>query len=229
MKRSRINQIITETIQFLDDSQFYLPEWATWSIDDWHSHKGQCQEIFVRALGWDVTDNGGDFDSDGLVLFTIRNGVQNTSRSYCEKLIVMKPGQVCPYHHHIYKTEDIINRSKGGLTFRVYHDKNPESPVSLSIDGMEHEVKSNEEIILHSGQSLTLLPFYTHSFWPREHTVLIGEVSTVNDDTTDNVFRNNKVSRFPVVEEDEDILYPIVSDYQKLGLLMETRNGQGTA
>ena len=216
MKRSEINRILTETIKFLDDSQFYLPEWAKWSWQDWFNNKERCQEIFARCLGWDVTDSGYNFATNGLILFTIRNGIQNTSRAYCEKIIVMQPGQVCPYHHHIHKTEDIINRSQHDIAFQIYHEKEPEASVTISVDSIQRTLKSKEPLILHSGQSLTLPPLYTHKFWPLKHVALIGEVSTVNDDNTDNVFCDNKTRRFPTIEEDEDILFPIVGDYKKL-------------
>jgi D-lyxose ketol-isomerase len=44
---------------------------------------------------------------------------------------------------------------------------------------------------------------------------LVGEVSTVNDDRTDNVFRD-QVGRFPVIEEDETPLHLLVPDYDGL-------------
>ena len=42
--------------------------------------------------------------------------------------------------------------------------------------------------------------------------VLIGEVSTVNDDLTDNVFRE-PIGRFAEIEEDEAPWHLLVSDY----------------
>ena len=55
-----------------------------------------------------------------------------------------------------------------------------------------------------------------HRFYGEEGKgkVLVGEVSTVNDDSTDNCFYE-KVGRFPVIEEDEQPLYLLVSDYEK--------------
>ena len=41
---------------------------------------------------------------------------------------------------------------------------------------------------------------------------LIGEVSSVNDDETDNVFRE-PIGRFSDIEEDCDPKYLLVSDY----------------
>ena len=43
--------------------------------------------------------------------------------------------------------------------------------------------------------------------------VLIGEVSNVNDDRTDNVFRE-EIGRFSTIEEDTDPLHLLVSDYE---------------
>jgi len=44
--------------------------------------------------------------------------------------------------------------------------------------------------------------------------VLIGEVSTVNDDLTDNVFRE-PIGRFSNIDEDVSPLHLLVSDYEK--------------
>ena len=44
--------------------------------------------------------------------------------------------------------------------------------------------------------------------------VLIGEVSTVNDDETDNIFRE-PIGRFADIEEDVDPAHLLVSDYAR--------------
>jgi D-lyxose ketol-isomerase len=43
---------------------------------------------------------------------------------------------------------------------------------------------------------------------------LIGEVSTVNDDVTDNIFVS-KIGRFAEIEEDVEPTHLLVSDYEK--------------
>lgn len=62
------------------------------------------------------------------------------------------------------------------------------------------------------GESVTLLPGVWHAFWAEEADVLIGEVSTVNDDETDNIFAE-PVSRFAEIDEDEAPWRLLVSDY----------------
>ena len=44
--------------------------------------------------------------------------------------------------------------------------------------------------------------------------VLIGEVSMVNDDASDNRFYD-KIGRFPEIEEDEKPVRLLVNDYEK--------------
>ncbi len=63
-------------------------------------------------------------------------------------------------------------------------------------------VAAGSVIVLSPGESITLLPYCYHSFWGLEETVLVGEVSTVNDDNTDNRFYE-PIGRFPEIEEDE--------------------------
>jgi D-lyxose ketol-isomerase len=44
--------------------------------------------------------------------------------------------------------------------------------------------------------------------------LLLGEVSMVNDDHNDNFFEE-KLGRFPIIEEDEKPLHLLVGDYKK--------------
>ena len=48
------------------------------------------------------------------------------------------------------------------------------------------------------------------STWKRK--VLVGEVSSVNDDSADNCFFET-IGRFPTIVEDEAPLYLLVNDY----------------
>ncbi len=65
------------------------------------------------------------------------------------------------------------------------------------------------------GQSVTLRPGDWHAFWGEGGDVLIGEVSTVNDDETDNIFRE-PIARFSNVDEDVAPRRLLVSDYPAL-------------
>ena len=59
---------------------------------------------------------------------------------------------------------------------------------------------------------MTLMPGVWHAFWGEGDDVLIGEVSTVNDDAADNDFEMN-IGRFASIEEDEAPQHLLVSDY----------------
>ena len=50
------------------------------------------------------------------------------------------------------------------------------------------------------------------AFWGEGGDVLIGEVSTVNDDLTDNIFAE-PVGRFSTIVEDTDPVHLLVADY----------------
>ena len=105
MKRSEINRSIREALDFLAEHRFPLPEWATWTPPMWNRHGEECREIRDNALGWDVTDFGkGNFSREGLTLFTIRNGNPARDRkTYCEKIMFVREGQVTPIHFHWHK------------------------------------------------------------------------------------------------------------------------------
>ena len=81
-------------------------------------------------------------------------------------------------------------------------------------DGILRSFAPGERLQLAPGESVTLRPGDWHAFWGEGGDVLIGEVSTVNDDETDNIFRE-AIGRFADIEEDVDPLHLLVSDYAK--------------
>ncbi len=220
MKRSEINRIINGAKKTLNQHQFYLPEWAQWKPSDWKGKYEICSEIVENGLGWDITDFGRDnFETWGLILFTIRNGnLSRDRKTFCEKIMIADVDQETPIHFHWQKTEDIINRGGGNLVMELFNatpEEDPDTtPVTVSIDGQLFTFEAGEKVILHPGQSICLKPYLYHRFYGEGSTVLIGEVSTVNDDAGDNRFYEN-VGRFPDIEEDEAPLHLLVSDYQK--------------
>lgn len=224
MKRSEINGLMREAIDFIQKRGFYLPPFAFWSPEVWKTKGEEVWEIVDRQLGWDITDFGlGDFQKYGLLLFTIRNGDPQNLKTmkgkiYCEKLLVVNEGQITPYHFHWMKTEDIINRGGGKLAMQLYNASHEEglaeTDVSISVDGNRRVLKAGSIIELDPGESVTYPSFLYHQFWGVGGKILVGEVSVVNDDHADNRFYQN-VGRFPQIEEDEPVLYPLVNDYSR--------------
>jgi len=222
MKRSEINSYLKEALEFLNEHKFALPPFAYWSPEDWKNKGEEYNEIRENLLGWDITDFGsGDFEKTGLFLFTIRNGniSKPNGKTYAEKILIVKPGQVTPYHYHKHKMEDIINRGGGVLKIQVYPslDNSPRpvldkiGSVPLSVDGRNFTAAPGTIVELKTGESITLNRGVFHQFWSDEKT-LLGEVSMVNNDKTDNFFLEER-GRFPKIEEDEEAIYLLVGDY----------------
>lgn len=220
MKRSEVNDIISSAKEFFSGQKFMLPEWAHWPPEKWLGKRGICNEIAENKLGWDITDFGsGDFYGVGLTLFTIRNGNWNRKdKSYCEKIMISEEEQVTPMHFHWSKSEDIINRGGGNLVMELYQatgeDHLSDSRVTVSIDGILTGVTAGEQLVLKPGQSICLTPRLYHRFYAQKGhgKVLIGEVSMVNDDVSDNRFYE-KVGRFPDIDEDTAPVHLLVNDY----------------
>ena len=222
MKRSEINALIRDGIEFCNRHQFYLPPWAYWKKKDWAKAGHEADEIRKNMLGWDATDFGsGSFRDTGLLLFTIRNGNlkdPNNVKTYCEKLLIVGENQVTPMHFHWAKVEDIINRGGGVLVVEVYNatedDRLADTPVTVSTDGIQRTVPAGTKIRLKPGESIALTQRLYHKFWGEEGkgTVLCGEVSAINDDTKDNRFLE-ELPRFPGIEEDEDPEYLLCNEY----------------
>lgn len=223
MKRSEINQYIREAKELFESISFKLPPFAHWSPEEWKTQGHEADEIRENQLGWDLTDYGeGDYDARGLLLFTIRNGNYSMRdkypKGYAEKIMVIKENQVCPMHFHWKKREDIINRGGGNLVIELYYaDKNEElsdQEFTVKIDGVTRSCQPGDKVILTPGESICLEPFVYHRFYgePGHGTVIIGEVSDVNDDDNDNRFLK-PLKRFPQIEEDEAPLHHLCNEY----------------
>jgi D-lyxose ketol-isomerase len=225
MKRSSINRYIAEAAAFFAEHHFKLPPYADWTPEEWAQCGSETSEIRNCRLGWDVTDfNSGDFDSLGLTLFTLRNGSPSgnpSSKTYAEKIMLVRHNQVTPFHYHVRKTEDIINRGNtntGRLAIQLYNSTEggdfADSAVSVSCDGIRRQVEPGHTLILGPGESITLTPHLYHTFRAIDGHALIGEVSSLNDDDTDNHFKD-PLPRYPQIIEDEAPFRVLCTEYPK--------------
>ncbi len=220
MKRSEINKIMKDAVEFIADKKFLLPPFAYWTAEEWKTKGHEYDEIRDNMLGWDITDFGsGDFSKIGLLMFTIRNGNFSDKKyikPYAEKLLISEEGQVTPYHFHWSKMEDIINRGGGDLVIKVYNStedgKFADTDVDIYMDGRHFTVKAGDTVRLKPGESISIQTGMYHSFWAEGGKTLIGEVSKVNDDRVDNRFYE-PTGRFPEIEEDEKPLYLLGNEY----------------
>ncbi len=221
MKRSEINQLIRESIDFFNNMNFKLPPWGYWAPEEWKGKQESCSEIIDNMLGWDLTDFGsGKFHRRGLILFTLRNGnVKKDRKPYAEKAMIVEENQETPMHFHWGKMEDIINRGGGNLVLELYKSDKKEAlsdeEFDIQIDGVKHHLKPNSKVVLTPGESICLKQGIYHRFYgePGKGKVFVGEVSAVNDDTSDNRFLE-PVGRFPEIEEDEAPIHLLASDYK---------------
>lgn len=221
MKRSEINQLIRESIDFFNNMNFKLPPWGYWAPEEWKGKQESCSEIIDNMLGWDLTDFGsGEFHRRGLILFTLRNGnVKKDRKPYAEKAMIVEENQETPMHFHWGKMEDIINRGGGNLVLELYKSDKKEAlsdeEFDIQIDGVKHHLKPNSKVVLTPGESICLKQGIYHRFYgePGKGKVFVGEVSAVNDDTSDNRFLE-PVGRFPEIEEDEAPIHLLASDYK---------------
>lgn len=223
MKRSEINVVLRAGAAFMRSHGYVLPPFANLTPAEFKARRAELAGLVEARLGWDVTDYGkGDFASTGLLLFTARNGnAANLSAGrgmlYAEKIMISRNRQVAPMHRHGSKAEDIINRGGAVLAVELFMSGGDGSldrtaTVSVPVDGVMREMEAGAVLRLEPGESVTLLPGVWHEFWGEGGDVLIGEVSTVNDDETDNIFAD-PVSRFAEIEEDEEPWRLLVSDY----------------
>jgi len=220
MKRSQINTLMRSAESFFEAMNFRLPPWATRRPADWKGRYATDSEIVDCGLGWDLTDFGsGDFAKRGLLLFTLRNGKPGGgSKVYAEKIMIVEEGQETPLHFHWSKAEDIIVRGGGRLAIELYASTPDEGlsrePLRVSVDGISRELEAGSKVVLAPGESICLHRGVYHRFYaePGSGRALVGEVSAVNDDSSDNRFYED-IGRFPAVEEDEEPLHLLAFEY----------------
>ncbi|WP_108484042.1 D-lyxose/D-mannose family sugar isomerase [Oceaniglobus ichthyenteri] len=221
MKRSTVNDILQQGDAFIRSCGFILPPFAYWTPEKMRA--ATDSDIHTRGLGWDITDYGaGKFDEMGLFLFTTRNGdnrdlARGKGMLYAEKIMISRENQLSPMHRHNLKAEDIINRGGGDLIIELFAPDatggiDRQSAVTVPCDGLPVTLPAGGKLRLKPGESVTLMPGIWHAFWAEKGDCLIGEVSTVNDDKTDNVFEH-PIGRFATIEEDVAPLHLLVSDY----------------
>lgn len=224
MKRSRINDIIAQSDDMMRSFGFVMPPFAYWSADEFKARKDDAKNVIDARCGWDITDYGaGKYDEMGLFLFTLRNGrladlQRGVGMCYAEKILISKQDQLSPMHTHALKAEDIINRGGATLVVELFGSDaegnfDETRGGTVYCDGIKHDFAAGEKLHLAPGESVTLMPGDWHAFWGDGGDVLIGEVSTVNDDETDNIFRE-PIGRFANIEEDVDPKHLLVSDYR---------------
>ncbi len=225
MKRSEVNGAVRWAKGVLEKTNIRLPDMAYWSVSEWAAHRAELDTVRSVMLGWDITDFGtGRFEEVGAVLYTVRNGSMadpSIGVPYCEKYIIMRDGQRLPKHYHVYKTEDIINRAGDGalqvFLWNADQDGNQlDTDVHVYMDGIERIVKAGEKVLVHPGNSISLAPYVAHIFGPEPgvQSLVVGEVSKVNDDNTDNHFLESTF-RFAEIEEDEAMVAPLCNEYDR--------------
>jgi len=224
MKRSEVNEAIEYALKMLEENQLFLPSFGYWTAGEWATRKDHLDNMRKVMLGWDVTDFGqNNYMQTGAVLFTIRNGSLDgkAGTPYAEKLIFLRHSteQQLPHHFHTQKTEDIINRGGGILCLQLYNSLpdgrlDQENHVRVLMDGLWKIIPPGQTVEISRGSSITIHPGLYHRFWAKKGCgdLILGEVSSINNDLTDNTFLDAGV-RFSVIEEDEPAKYLLCNEY----------------
>jgi len=224
MKRSEINTLIDKAKTMFQHNQIRLPPFAFWKPEDWAKKGPEADEIRNNKLGWDLTDFGsGCFAAVGLLLFTIRNGNlkdPSNAKNYAEKIMLVEEGQVTPFHFHWQKTEDIIKPRRREPDYRALplrcHRQLHAAAGGLFLRRRETRGGTRRQRRAATRGSITLVPRVYHKFYGQHRSgrVIVGEVSSVNDDASDNRFKE-AAGRFPQIEEDAPPLHYLCNEYPR--------------
>ena len=224
MKRSFLDARIEAMLVACARHGQRLPPFALWGEDDYRAAAAAARRIAERGLGWNIVEFKRDsFAAEGLSVFTLRMGdwrrlADGRGRLYAEKVMYAEDGQRTPHHYHVVKTEDVINRGGGRFVIELVKVDRGGAPLKERFRAVK-DVKAldlgpGDRVTLEPGESLTLEPFVAHAFWAEGDAVLAGEVSLVNDDTSDNYFLPPLAAPAPI-EEDQPKRYLTVRDHSR--------------
>jgi D-lyxose ketol-isomerase len=87
-----------------------------------------------------------------------------------------------------------------------------EGRVELQVNREWKSLTSGDFIDLTAGERVTLVPGMVHEFFAVTEECIVGEVSSANDDLSDNYFVDPNVGRFPDIEEDEPPIVRLVGE-----------------
>ena len=225
MLRSFIDSRVEAMLELCTRHSFTLPPFALWSAGKFRAERESAERIVRSGLGWNVVEfQPGAYRSDGLTIFTTRMGdwrdlSKGSGRLYGEKAMMAEDGQRTPHHYHVVKTEDILNR--GGARFVVelfkvdQTGRRLDEKLRVLKDATMIDLAPGGRVTLEPGESLVLEPYVAHAFWAEGGAVLAGEVSLVNDDSTDNYFLPVPPPPAPI-EEDAPARFVTLRDHARL-------------
>lgn len=134
--------------------------------------------------------------------------------------MLVRENQLTPRHFHWHKREDIINRGGGNLVIEIIKADPAGNCLcggdfDISVDGIRRTMSSGDKLILTPGESACMENFHAHLFYgePGSGNVMVGEVSMVNDDSSDNCFIDGAI-RFDPIVEDEEPRYLLACEYK---------------
>jgi len=220
MRRSELNAFLHAAMGTMDGYRFLLPPYARWSLQQWRDDPERARYCHARQIGWEVTDFAtGRYAECGLLTLCPRNGRAGVSgeRPYAEKIMMVGTGQETPWHCHRKKMEDIIVRGGGDLAIELAFSADgahrDDAPVTVRVDEAEVTVAASTPLVLRPGSSILVPQGLYHRFYGTAGTgpVMVGEVSVMNDDLTDNFFLGGLGRPTPTVE-DEPIRIPMWTD-----------------
>ena len=211
MKRSELNRYIAEADAFFAKNHFMLPPFAQWTPQEWETKGPEVNEIRDPATG--LGRDGfrfGRLPPDRPHGLHATNGLSpdgEPSKVYAEKIIYVREGQVTPFHYHASRMVDTLTEAGREARWWFHFTFHPRrrtrgNPSLCFLRWSSVSCRRGRCGDAGSGQSVTLPPFLYHTFYAVDGDALIGEVSSLNNDDTDNFFLD-KLPRYPAVVEDE--------------------------
>ena len=222
MLRSEINAAIERAKSVLRVNGFHLPPFAFWTPEEWRRKGEECDEIRACKLGWDVTD----FASGDFAACRPRR-VHDSQRRRCAALSphrLLRKGddrRRGPAHADALSCDQagrhhLPRRRRPDLPgLQPRRRRPPRRQRGQRVARRGRAARAGGASLRCSSRRIDpLTPALYHEFYaePGTGTAIVGEVSSVNDDASDNLFLDAP-ARFPAIVEDEPPTHLLCNEY----------------
>jgi D-lyxose ketol-isomerase len=236
MKRSQIDNIISQSISTAANLAVALPKWASWRPAQFQ-FGDEADGVKRQGLGWKVVDFGlGDFSNCGLVVLLLCNALTDSlgepllhseqsgernypATSFSRKFLFVRAGQTEPHHFHRQKARKEVTVLAGGpvcfeLAWAQSDKVLSEREVCVQVDGIWHNMQANGSLELQPGETITLPGEMSHiiQILPSNTDAILLETSTANNDRNDNIFPFVNPVVQPI-EEDAIARYQLLDEH----------------
>jgi len=215
MKRSEVNWVIKETLNWWKESGVALPPWAFYSPEVWRREVDaghvDIDKMIKRGQGLYLSN----FPVSGVRMspnFSHQGTLSITVEDTGLKFLYQRQNQAMLLHKHLKKEETVSvigNSTVGRLVVRLYRPNESDGSPNyggealVKVNNLPRTVNFKQRVSLAPGESITFPAGVWHHFYASADGVSLQAVSSIHEGTPgdDDTFMN-QTEKFIAIEPD---------------------------